>query len=74
MPTPSPVASLEEIFYGSAHVYRAVRQERVVLGWSEAPCGRCPVFDFCQEGGPVGPSGCEYYGEWLKKAAIAMDS
>ncbi|KAI0249789.1 RNA polymerase Rpc34 subunit-domain-containing protein [Lactifluus subvellereus] len=74
MPTPSPVASLEENIYGSAYVYRAVRQERVVLGWSEAPCGRCPVFDFCKEGGPVGPSGCEYYGEWLKKATIAMDS
>jgi DNA-directed RNA polymerase III subunit RPC6 len=54
---------------GSAYVYRAVRQERVALGWSEAPCGRCPVFDFCKEGGPVGPSECEYYGEWLKKAA-----
>ncbi|KAH9027440.1 RNA polymerase Rpc34 subunit-domain-containing protein [Lactarius hengduanensis] len=51
----------------SAYVYRAVRQERVALGWSEAPCGRCPVFDFCKEGGPVGPSECEYYGEWLKK-------
>ncbi|KAH9077957.1 RNA polymerase Rpc34 [Lactarius deliciosus] len=51
----------------NAYVYRAVRQERVALGWSEAPCGRCPVFDFCKEGGPVGPSECEYYGEWLKK-------
>ncbi|KAH8993574.1 RNA polymerase Rpc34 [Lactarius hatsudake] len=61
----SPVAFSNVL--GSAYVYRAVRQERVALGWSEAPCGRCPVFDFCKEGGPVGPSECEYYGEWLKK-------
>ncbi|KAI9432932.1 RNA polymerase Rpc34, partial [Lactarius indigo] len=61
----SPVAFSNVL--GSVYVYRAVRQERVALGWSEAPCGRCPVFDFCKEGGPVGPGECEYYGEWLKK-------
>jgi DNA-directed RNA polymerase III subunit RPC6 len=75
--TPSPLPAthhLEDKIFGGAYVYRAVRQERVALGWSEAPCGRCPVFDFCKEGGPVGPSGCEYYGEWLKKATIIMDS
>jgi DNA-directed RNA polymerase III subunit RPC6 len=32
---------------------------------NEAPCGRCPVFDLCEEGGPVGPSNCEYFNEWL---------
>jgi DNA-directed RNA polymerase III subunit RPC6 len=32
---------------------------------TEAPCGRCPVFDLCEEGGPVGPSNCEYFNEWL---------
>ncbi|KAI0305368.1 RNA polymerase Rpc34 subunit-domain-containing protein [Multifurca ochricompacta] len=74
--TRSPLAptSLGDKFFGSSYVYRAVRQERVALGWSEAPCGGCPVFGFCKEGGPVGPSGCEYFGEWLKKAAIARDS
>ncbi|KAL3422169.1 DNA-directed RNA polymerase III subunit rpc6 [Phlyctema vagabunda] len=34
-------------------------------GLTEAPCGRCPVFDLCEEGGPVGPSNCEYFKEWL---------
>jgi DNA-directed RNA polymerase III subunit RPC6 len=33
---------------------------------SEVPCGRCPVFDLCEEGGPVGPSTCVYWGEWLE--------
>lgn len=70
----SPLASLDDKDPRSAHVYRAVRQERVALGWSEAPCGSCPVFDFCKERGPVGPSGCEYYGEWLKRATIVTDS
>lgn len=70
----SPLASLDDKVPRSAHVYRAVRQERVALGWSEAPCASCPVFDFCKERGPVGPSGCEYYGEWLKRATIVMDS
>jgi DNA-directed RNA polymerase III subunit RPC6 len=69
----SPLASLDDKVFRGAYVYRAVRQERVALGWSEAPCGSCPVFDFCKEGGPVGPSGCEYYGEWLKRASITTD-
>jgi DNA-directed RNA polymerase III subunit RPC6 len=72
--SPSLLASLDDKALGSPYVYRAVRQERVTLGWSEAPCGSCPVFDFCKEGGPVGPTGCEYYGEWLKRAAVTLDS
>lgn len=51
--------------YGGAYVYRAIRQETVSLGWAQAPCGRCPQFDFCSEKGPVNPRECEYYGEWL---------
>ncbi|KAF8519700.1 RNA polymerase Rpc34 subunit-domain-containing protein [Gautieria morchelliformis] len=50
---------------GSANVYRAVRQERVSIGLSQAPCGRCPVFEFCHESGPVNPRDCTYYGDWL---------
>jgi DNA-directed RNA polymerase III subunit RPC6 len=29
------------------------------------PCGKCPVFAFCQVGGPVNPENCEYLDEWL---------
>ncbi|TAQ87472.1 hypothetical protein B7494_g4205 [Chlorociboria aeruginascens] len=32
---------------------------------TDGPCGRCPVFDLCEEGGPVAPSNCEYFNEWL---------
>ena len=34
-------------------------------GLTEAPCGRCPVFSLCEEGGPVSASNCEYFKEWL---------
>ena len=32
---------------------------------SEAPCGRCPVFDFCDESGPVNARTCTYFRDWL---------
>lgn len=34
-------------------------------GLTEAPCGRCPVFDLCEEGGPVNPGNCVYFQRWL---------
>lgn len=33
---------------------------------TEMPCGRCPVFDLCEEGGPVAPSNCIYFNDWLE--------
>ncbi|KAF2151676.1 RNA polymerase Rpc34 [Myriangium duriaei CBS 260.36] len=35
-------------------------------GLTQTPCGRCPVYNLCQEGGPVNPQNCEYYELWLK--------
>ncbi|KAL8408687.1 hypothetical protein RB594_007222 [Gaeumannomyces avenae] len=34
-------------------------------GLTEAPCGKCPVFELCEEGGPVSPRTCIYYNRWL---------
>lgn len=34
-------------------------------GLTEAPCGNCPVFDLCEEGGPVNPGNCVYFQRWL---------
>jgi DNA-directed RNA polymerase III subunit RPC6 len=34
-------------------------------GFTEVPCGRCPVFDLCEEGGPVSASNCVYFKKWL---------
>ncbi|KAG6263428.1 hypothetical protein E4U49_002253 [Claviceps purpurea] len=39
--------------------------EPYISPYTEAPCGKCPVFSFCEEGGPVGPSNCEYFKTWL---------
>ena len=54
-----------------AFAYKSVRKtfleedEQMNSVLTEAPCGRCPVFDLCEEGGPVGPSNCEYFNDWL---------
>ena len=51
--------------------YKAVRQVieeesgGAGSGSTEAPCRRCPVFDLCEEGGPVNASNCEYFQDWL---------
>ncbi|KAH6853981.1 RNA polymerase Rpc34 [Chaetomium sp. MPI-CAGE-AT-0009] len=39
--------------------------EPIGSGLTEAPCGRCPVFELCEEGGPVSPSNCVYFLQWL---------
>lgn len=35
-------------------------------GLTQAPCGRCPVFDLCEEGGPISATNCVYFDAWLK--------
>lgn len=35
-------------------------------GLTEVPCGRCPVFELCEEGGPVSPANCVYFEQWLE--------
>ncbi|GAA5857889.1 hypothetical protein JCM8547_006018 [Rhodosporidiobolus lusitaniae] len=33
----------------SQYVYRLIRPYRPVIGWTDMPCGRCPVEEFCAE-------------------------
>ena len=66
--SPSPFLSSFDEVGGS--VYRAIREERLSLGWSQAPCSTCPTFEFCKNGGPVNPAGCAYYGEWLNSSSV----
>ncbi|EGF79925.1 hypothetical protein BATDEDRAFT_12133 [Batrachochytrium dendrobatidis JAM81] len=63
------VEQIQSIHTGSNEdiwAYRATRSS-VLNGsvWTDVPCGRCPVFSFCEEGGPVSPSGCVYFKKWL---------
>jgi len=63
---------LQDQYFGGV-VYRAVNQDRLNLGWTEAPCSKCPSFDFCKEGGPVNPHECVYYADWLIAGTIVFD-
>jgi DNA-directed RNA polymerase III subunit RPC6 len=64
---------IEKLVSGAdAFSYKALRKtfldedDQLDSALTEAPCGRCPVFNLCEEGGPVGPSNCEYFNEWLE--------
>ncbi|RPA84231.1 RNA polymerase Rpc34 [Ascobolus immersus RN42] len=41
--------------------------ERIVNGFTESPCGRCPVFHLCssEEDAPVNAKNCVYWQEWI---------
>ena len=55
---------LEKINGGRA--YRAVRViDEEKNGLTEAPCGKCPVFEICQDDGPVNARTCQYFQDWL---------
>lgn len=51
------------------YCYKAVRKAASRLpteALTETPCGKCPVFHFCIEGGPISPENCEYFKKWLE--------
>ncbi|CEP18320.1 hypothetical protein [Parasitella parasitica] len=48
--------------------YKAIRKVASRLpteALTEIPCGKCPVFAFCIEDGPISPMNCEYFKTWL---------
>ncbi|KAF6088976.1 RNA polymerase III subunit F [Phyllostomus discolor] len=51
---------------GHMKLYRAVNPIIPPTGLVRAPCGLCPVFDDCHEGGEISPSNCIYMTEWLE--------
>ncbi|GBE83537.1 hypothetical protein SCP_0505910 [Sparassis crispa] len=71
-PDLSSTSMVMEEDYG-AYVYRAIKQEKVGFGLSQAPCVRCPTFDFCKNTGPVNPKECVYYGKWLTTIPVARE-
>ncbi|XP_033735588.1 DNA-directed RNA polymerase III subunit RPC6-like isoform X2 [Pecten maximus] len=50
----------------SSKLYRAMKPLVPTTGLMRMPCGSCPVFDQCCEGGPVSPTNCVYMKEWLE--------
>uniref|UniRef100_A0A8C3PCZ6 DNA-directed RNA polymerase III subunit RPC6 n=2 Tax=Emydidae TaxID=8476 RepID=A0A8C3PCZ6_CHRPI len=51
---------------GHMKLYRAVNPIIQPTGLIRTPCGLCPVFDDCHEGGEISPSNCIYMAEWLE--------
>jgi DNA-directed RNA polymerase III subunit RPC6 len=51
--------------YKSVH-NTAPAHDEMRNGLVESPCGRCPVFDLCEEGGPVNARTCTYFQDWLQ--------
>ncbi len=76
----SEMKQLLDILYWDGRIERvrngkAYRATRLVSGadgvhlengLTESPCGRCPVFDICEEDGPVNAKTCEYFQDWLQ--------
>ncbi|KAG9529909.1 RNA polymerase Rpc34, partial [Aureobasidium melanogenum] len=61
--------------FGATEAMKNIMQGRQVAdaveevegnGLSQAPCGRCPVFNLCEDGGPVNAKNCEYFQTWLR--------
>ncbi|XP_046545138.1 DNA-directed RNA polymerase III subunit RPC6-like [Haliotis rubra] len=50
---------------GQLRLYRAVKPIIQPTGLVRIPCGTCPVFDQCHDGGIVSPQTCVYMKEWL---------
>lgn len=56
--------SLANMMAGAANGEGASEAEGT--GLTQAPCGRCPVFELCQPGGPVNANNCPYFETWLR--------
>ncbi|XP_071080597.1 DNA-directed RNA polymerase III subunit RPC6-like [Haliotis cracherodii] len=50
---------------GQLRLYRAVKPVIQPTGLVRIPCGTCPVFEQCHDGGIVSPQTCVYMKEWL---------
>ncbi|XP_785983.4 DNA-directed RNA polymerase III subunit RPC6 [Strongylocentrotus purpuratus] len=49
----------------SSKLYRAIQPLTQPTGLMRSPCGVCPVFNQCYEGGAISPSTCIYMKEWM---------
>ncbi len=50
----------------SNKLYRSIESLATDTGIMRMPCGLCPVYNDCYEGGPICPSKCVYMKEWLE--------
>ncbi|XP_022106168.1 DNA-directed RNA polymerase III subunit RPC6-like isoform X2 [Acanthaster planci] len=50
---------------GQVKLYRATQPLTEPAGIMRVPCGVCPVFNQCYDGGSISPSTCVYMKEWM---------
>ena len=48
------------------HFRPAVHQIPTTTAFTSVPCGVCPVFNECREGGVVSPQTCAYFDKWVE--------
>jgi len=46
--------------------YKPTQLDILPNGFTSTPCGICPVFNQCTDGGEISPINCIYFGRWLK--------
>lgn len=46
-------------------VYRILHEERLPAWFDDLPCGGCPVFEDCSEGGLINAQDCPYLEQWF---------
>jgi len=61
----SSLAAASDSEGGQVKLYRAVMPLIEPTGLMKTPCGVCPVFKDCKEGGLISPSNCIYMKDWL---------
>jgi len=48
------------------NMYRCTNIKPKKIGYVQAPCVVCPVFELCTDDGDISPKSCAYYREWLE--------
>lgn len=64
-------ANSQKIEVRNAALRQQVLEELGPGGSSEVPCMSCPVFDICEDGGPVNVRTCVYFDQWYDVLATA---
>ena len=63
-------AVLDQVAGHTPDGYKQYRKAKQIVPestpFTDIPCGVCPVFNDCREGGNVSPEKCVYYTKWLE--------
>lgn len=57
---------VERVYKEDKKLFIAVESFVETVGYTQVPCGVCPVAEYCSESGAVNPSSCIYFDNWLE--------